>query len=97
MNRQLYIAKRTILTLPNELSIESTNPVTLNEEDDNDEFFRQLRTVNHRTLASDELDEIVRYLALDSIGLNDDPLKIIKIVYQFLHNWRGNIFQFLQL
>ncbi|CAG8496230.1 8794_t:CDS:2 [Paraglomus brasilianum] len=100
LNRQLYIAKRTILILPNELSIESTNPVTLNEEDDNDESFRQLRTVNHRTSASDELDEIVRYLALDSIGLNDDPLKwwqIIKIVYQFLLNCRGNIFQFLQL
>ena len=95
LERSDCIAKRTILTLPNELSIESTNPVTLDEEDDNDEFFRQLRTVNYRISASDELDEIVRYL--DSIGLNDDPLKIIKIVYQFLHNWRGNIFQFLQL
>jgi len=100
LNRQLYIAKRTILTLPNELSIESTNPVTLDEEDDNDEFFRQLRTVNHRTSASDELDEVVRYLALDSIGLNDDPLKWWqnhKNSLPFLHNWRGNIFQFLQL
>ena len=97
---QLYIAKRTILTPPNELSIESTNPVTLDEEDDNDEFFRQLRTVNHRTSASDELDEVVRYLALDSIGLNDDPLKWWqnhKNSLPFLHNWRGNIFQFLQL
>ena len=75
MNRQLYIAKRTILTLPNELSIESTNPVTLDEEDDNDEFFRQFRTVNHQTSASDESDEVVRYLVLENIGLNDDPLK----------------------
>ena len=31
--------------------------------------------MNHRTSASDELDKVVRYLALDSIGLNDDPLK----------------------
>ncbi|CAG8479628.1 8305_t:CDS:2 [Paraglomus brasilianum] len=66
---------RTILTLPNELLIESTNPVTLDEEDDNDEFFRQFRTVNHQTSASDESDEVVRYLVLENIGLNDDPLK----------------------
>ncbi|CAG8583702.1 6623_t:CDS:2 [Paraglomus brasilianum] len=71
-----------------------------NEEDDNDKFFRQLRTVNHRTSASDELDEVVRYLALDSIGLNDDPLKWWqnhKNSLPVLAQLGGNIFQFLQL
>src|SRR5439155_7689237 len=58
---QLYMTKRTILNPPNDLSIESTNQVALDEEDDNDEFFRQLRTVNRRTSASDELDEVIRY------------------------------------
>ena len=52
-----YITKRTILNPPNDLLIESTNEVALDEEDDNDEFFRQLRTVNHRTSALDELDD----------------------------------------
>ena len=56
---QLYVAKRTILTPPNEILIELANPITLDEEDDSNEFFRQLGTVNHRTSASDELDKVV--------------------------------------
>lgn len=52
---------------------ESASSSKINNDDD--DFFGQLKTTPRQALELIELDEVTRYLAMTSIGLNEDPLE----------------------
>ncbi|CAG8799377.1 4160_t:CDS:1, partial [Racocetra persica] len=59
----------------NNCSDESANNSTYNNNNDDNDFFSQLKTTSRQTLKLIELDEVIYYLALDSIELDEDPIK----------------------